>query len=135
MLHRLRFGQQRTEFKDRNRGQQAHEQEHASRKETEGANENGPVNLRRVVHAEGRVQEVAVQADHDDDEPLQPHADQNVHGNHEQPEIVQPQSAEPQHLRDQHIADSNARYQKRVGPVQTIEAHKTFIHDRRHTSS
>src|SRR5581483_3182600 len=68
----------------RDHGQEADEQREQREEEAEAADQDREVELGWIEHAPARRQEVAVQADDDDYEALEPHADVDHDGDHEQ---------------------------------------------------
>ena len=89
----------RPHLEDRDRGQEAHEEEEQGDEEPDGADEGRPVEPRPRVHAPGRGQEVAVQARHDDDEPLQPHPDAHHEGDAEEEGHAGAEVLDPEQVR------------------------------------
>src|ERR671930_2231165 len=71
----LRLGDHRPHLEDGDDGQEAYEEEHQEEEEADGPEEHREVEDGRRVHAPGGGEEVAVEADRDDDEALEPHAD------------------------------------------------------------
>jgi len=61
-----------------------------------------------------------VQADDDDDETLEPHADENYAGDEEQRDGTGAQSANPEHLRNKNIADEQRPVSPHIGAMQSI---------------
>src|SRR6185312_5521612 len=64
--------------------------------------------------------EIAVQADHHDDEALQPHAHQNNERNQEQPDRAAAQLGNPEHLGNHDVADQQHVIEKRIRTVQSL---------------
>src|SRR5438270_10970921 len=104
LLFHLRLGQKGAHFEDRDRGQEAQEQEHRRQEHADRTDESHPVPARGVVHAPGRVQEVATEADYDNDETLQPHAEQDDSGNEEMSKWAVAQASDPQQLWYEYVA-------------------------------
>src|SRR5205823_13747375 len=96
-------------FEDRDSRKKPHEQEDARCKEAQGADEGCPVPPGRYVCAPGGWQEIARQADHNNYEPLQPHADIDDDRNAPNQRDVSPYPAGPQGLRYCNIAQDQKR--------------------------
>ena len=90
-------------------GQDAYKQPHSRQEHADGAGERHPVPLRGVVHAPRRIQEVAAQTDHNDNEALQPHADQHDERNEPEPSGGDTELLQPQNLRNEDVAGRATR--------------------------
>src|ERR1700685_855565 len=116
----FRLGQEVAHFKDQNHGQVAHKKEHLAQEHSDGADVSHPVPARRIIHSPGRSQEITVQANHHDDETLEPHADENDSGNQKQCDWTGSQFANPQHLRDKDVTSQQRQIPWRIGAMQPV---------------
>src|SRR5690348_8074251 len=113
-------------FKDRDSGKEPHEQEDARCKEAQGANECCPVPPGRDVRAPGRWQEIASQADHNNYEALQPHADVDDDRNAPQHRHIPSYSAGPQRLRYCNVAKDQERVGEAIWTRDAVPIHEAL---------
>src|SRR5205085_6011026 len=96
LLLYLRFGHHRPHLEDGDDGQEAYEEEQKEEEEADGSEEHREVEDGRRVHAPRGGQEVAVEADWDDDESFEPHADVDEHGDDKEHHVAVSHAANPQ---------------------------------------
>src|SRR5205823_5146394 len=80
-----------------------------------------------VIHTPGGCKEVAMQADHHDYEALQPHADQYIERDQEQPCGVRPDLLDPQNLRDDDVSCDQTRVAPEIGTMYAIPNQELVI--------
>src|SRR3954451_5072935 len=97
-----------THFERRDGRRQSQEEEECQRKESQRSYECRYIPACWDVYTPRGWQEVTMQADDHDDEPFQPHADQDVHRNEEQGRNALTHTREPKQLRDDNVARDQA---------------------------
>src|SRR5258708_38883506 len=84
------------DFRDGNHGQESDEQKEHGEEQTECPDVGSNVNPGGTIVTPTARQEIAVQADHADDESFEPHSDVDQAGDDEHNHQVEPQPAEPE---------------------------------------